>query len=166
MRACLRAVDERLFPQRNWTTSRRPSTGVRRTDPTVTFTDQQTKTLDQTQGAGQAAPQPSSAVRAEIPQRTTRLSGLPFFGGLRVLPFAVAPLEEPGLFDNMTGEVIHVGGPGVQVRTWKWRSSVSDREIFVRLVDEPVDVWRPVRAEHVEYDRYRILEPPYDRDAE
>jgi hypothetical protein len=39
-------------------------------------------------------------------------------------------------------------------------------EIFVRLPDEAVDVWRPVLAESLGDHRYRILEQPYDRDAE
>jgi hypothetical protein len=41
-----------------------------------------------------------------------------------------------------------------------------EREIFVRLIDEGVDVWRPVRAQHVRDDVYRILDQPYERDIE
>ena len=39
-------------------------------------------------------------------------------------------------------------------------------EIFVRLLDENVDVWRPVKAERIASDRFRIVEQPYDRDTE
>lgn len=39
-------------------------------------------------------------------------------------------------------------------------------EIFVSLLDEAVDVWRPVRAKHLQGSVYRILEQPYDRNVE
>lgn len=39
-------------------------------------------------------------------------------------------------------------------------------EVFVRLLDEIVDVWRPVTAERIASDRFRILEQPYDRGTE
>lgn len=38
--------------------------------------------------------------------------------------------------------------------------------IFVSLLDEGVDTWRPVQAEHLRGSVYRILEQPYDRDVE
>lgn len=38
--------------------------------------------------------------------------------------------------------------------------------IFVHLPDENVDVWRPVRAEPLGNDRYRVIEQPYDRTDE
>jgi hypothetical protein len=38
--------------------------------------------------------------------------------------------------------------------------------IFVSLLDEAVDVWRPVSAERVHDDIYRIVDQPYDRDIE
>lgn len=38
--------------------------------------------------------------------------------------------------------------------------------IYVRLIDEAVDVWRPVRAEHLRDDVYRVGEQPYDRTSE
>ena len=38
--------------------------------------------------------------------------------------------------------------------------------IYVALLNEGVDVWRPVQAEHVERDIYRILSQPYDRLSE
>jgi hypothetical protein len=38
--------------------------------------------------------------------------------------------------------------------------------IFIRLLDEGVDVWRPVSAERVDDDIYRIVDQPYDRDVE
>lgn len=43
---------------------------------------------------------------------------------------------------------------------------MSVGEIFVRLLDEDVDVWRPVLARHVGADRYVIVEQPYDRGLE
>jgi hypothetical protein len=39
-------------------------------------------------------------------------------------------------------------------------------EIFVRLLNEGVDVWRPVLAERGSDDVYRIVDQPYDRDLE
>ena len=39
-------------------------------------------------------------------------------------------------------------------------------QIFVKLLDEAVDVWRPVRAEHLHDNVYRILDQAYDRDIE
>lgn len=38
--------------------------------------------------------------------------------------------------------------------------------IYVALLDEGVDVWRPVEAEHVADDRFRIVEQAYERDME
>ena len=39
-------------------------------------------------------------------------------------------------------------------------------EIFVRLLNESVDVWRPVRAMRVRDDIYRIMNQPYDLSIE
>lgn len=39
-------------------------------------------------------------------------------------------------------------------------------EIFVSVLDEGVDVWRPVLATPVSDSIYRICEQPYDRNAE
>lgn len=39
-------------------------------------------------------------------------------------------------------------------------------QIYVRLLDENVDVWRPVRAENLTGNVYRILNQLYDRAAE
>lgn len=39
-------------------------------------------------------------------------------------------------------------------------------EIFVRLLDEGVDVWRPVEAERIYDDVYVIAEQPYAREIE
>jgi hypothetical protein len=39
-------------------------------------------------------------------------------------------------------------------------------EIFVSLLDEAVDVWRPVQAEHIRGKVYRIVDQPYDREIE
>lgn len=38
--------------------------------------------------------------------------------------------------------------------------------IYVRLLDEPVDVWRPVEAALVHDRVYRISAQPYDREIE
>ncbi|MFB3887757.1 MAG: hypothetical protein ACE144_21265 [Thermodesulfobacteriota bacterium] len=39
-------------------------------------------------------------------------------------------------------------------------------EIYVYLLGENVDVWRPVKAKKIEQGMYRILEQAYDRDVE
>lgn len=39
-------------------------------------------------------------------------------------------------------------------------------EIFVSLLNEGVDVWRPVQAEHLHDNVYRIADQPYDRETE
>jgi hypothetical protein len=39
-------------------------------------------------------------------------------------------------------------------------------EIFVRLLDEGVEVWRPVQARQIGPDRYLILEQRYDCEVE
>lgn len=39
-------------------------------------------------------------------------------------------------------------------------------EIFVSLLGEGVDVWRPVHAEHLYGNVYRIISQPYDRQVE
>jgi hypothetical protein len=39
-------------------------------------------------------------------------------------------------------------------------------EIFVYLPDEQVDVWRPIQAEHLSENVYRIVEQPYDKEDE
>lgn len=41
-----------------------------------------------------------------------------------------------------------------------------EEEIFVGLLDEGVDVWRPVVAEHLSGNIYRIIDQPYDREIE
>lgn len=38
--------------------------------------------------------------------------------------------------------------------------------IFVRLLDEAVDVWRPVYAQRLDDGRYKIIEQEYDRNIE
>ena len=43
---------------------------------------------------------------------------------------------------------------------------INNAEIFVRLLDEGVDVWRPVRAESLYGSVYRIIDQPYDRETE
>ena len=40
------------------------------------------------------------------------------------------------------------------------------REIYVRLLGEAVDVWRPVQAEHLLDDIYLIADQLYDRESE
>jgi hypothetical protein len=39
-------------------------------------------------------------------------------------------------------------------------------QIFVRVVDEAVDVWVPVQAQHRFGNVYRIIDQPYDRETE
>lgn len=39
-------------------------------------------------------------------------------------------------------------------------------EVYVELPDEAVQVWRPVLAEHVGKNIYRIVEQPYERENE
>jgi len=39
-------------------------------------------------------------------------------------------------------------------------------EVFVSLLDEGVDVRRPVRAEHLQGNVYLIVDQPYDREIE
>jgi hypothetical protein len=39
-------------------------------------------------------------------------------------------------------------------------------QIYVALLDEGVDVWRPVQAERLSDSTYRILSQPYDRSIE
>jgi len=39
-------------------------------------------------------------------------------------------------------------------------------QIYVALLDEGVDVWRPIKAELVQGDTYRIVSQPYDRTLE
>jgi len=36
----------------------------------------------------------------------------------------------------------------------------GEKTIYVRLLNEGTDVWRPVRALHIEEDRYHIVERP------
>ena len=39
-------------------------------------------------------------------------------------------------------------------------------QIYIALLDEGVDVWRPVQAEHLSGNVYRILSQSYDRTIE
>ncbi len=39
-------------------------------------------------------------------------------------------------------------------------------EIYVALIDEGVDVWRPVKAERIKKSLFRILDQPYNREIE
>jgi hypothetical protein len=39
-------------------------------------------------------------------------------------------------------------------------------QVFVRLLDEGVDVWRPIDTERIDEERFRIVDQPYDREAE
>jgi len=58
----------------------------------------------------------------------------------------------------------------LQIWAKKWRyTMIANRkveEIYVYLIGENVDVWRPVKAEKIQEAIYRILEQPYDRDSE
>ena len=42
----------------------------------------------------------------------------------------------------------------------------QDVEILVRLLDEGVSVWRPVRARQLHGSVYKIIEQPYDSKTE
>jgi hypothetical protein len=39
-------------------------------------------------------------------------------------------------------------------------------QIYVALLEEGVDVWRPIKAEFIQGDTYRIVDQPYDRSHE
>ena len=39
-------------------------------------------------------------------------------------------------------------------------------QIYVSLLDEAVEVWRPVLAAHIDGNVYRIVAQPYDRSIE
>ena len=39
-------------------------------------------------------------------------------------------------------------------------------QIYVSLLNEGVNVWRPVQSEHLHGDLYRIISQPYDRAIE
>lgn len=39
-------------------------------------------------------------------------------------------------------------------------------QIYVALLDDGVDVWRPIQAEHLRGNIYRIVDQPYDRKIE
>lgn len=43
---------------------------------------------------------------------------------------------------------------------------MSDRTIYIKLVNEPVDVWRPVRAREIDKNTYEILMQEYDGQIE
>jgi hypothetical protein len=40
------------------------------------------------------------------------------------------------------------------------------KKIYVGLLNEGIDVWRPVKAEHLGGNVYRIVGQPYDREIE
>ena len=42
----------------------------------------------------------------------------------------------------------------------------SVAQVYIPLLDEGVDVWRPVQAERLSGNTYRILSQPYDRSVE
>lgn len=44
--------------------------------------------------------------------------------------------------------------------------TMTEETVYVRLLDEGLDVWRPVRARRLSADRYLIMEQEYDRDIE
>jgi len=45
-------------------------------------------------------------------------------------------------------------------------SDGSTTHVYVQLLDEGVEAWRPVLAEHEHDNVYRIIEQPYDRQIE
>jgi hypothetical protein len=46
------------------------------------------------------------------------------------------------------------------------REASEGETIFISLLDESVDVWRPVQAERLRGNTFLILEQPYDRELE
>jgi hypothetical protein len=42
----------------------------------------------------------------------------------------------------------------------------ESRQIYVKLLDEGIDVWRPVEADLLRGEIYRVSEQPYDRESE
>lgn len=42
----------------------------------------------------------------------------------------------------------------------------GNAEIFVRLLDEGVDVWRPIKAERLSENIFKVSDQPYDRGTE
>jgi hypothetical protein len=44
--------------------------------------------------------------------------------------------------------------------------SIEEIVIYVKLLDEGIDVWRPIRARLVASNIYEILEQTYDHDIE
>ena len=44
--------------------------------------------------------------------------------------------------------------------------STKPETIYVPLLEEGIDVWRPVLARRISGDTYRILDQDYDRDVE
>lgn len=44
--------------------------------------------------------------------------------------------------------------------------SASRKCVFVKLLGEDVDVWRPVAAVHIANDTYELVDQPYDRETE
>ena len=43
---------------------------------------------------------------------------------------------------------------------------MNSTTIYVKLIDEPVPVWRPVKAEQIAGNVYLIVSQPYDQDTE
>ena len=63
------------------------------------------------------------------------------------------------IVDDTTGEVIHVAAMASNTET--------DRaKIYIPLLDEAVDVWRPIEARRLPDDACLILDRDYDRSVE
>jgi len=43
---------------------------------------------------------------------------------------------------------------------------IEATEVFVSLLDESIDVWRPVLARRVRSNIFKIVDQPYDREIE
>jgi hypothetical protein len=87
----------------------------------------------------------------------------------RIAPPAFAALEEAASELDLAPSVVDQLRPLVSADDGVTEVAVrshSETVIYVRLIGEAVDVWRPVRAERLAPNVYCILRQPYDREAE
>lgn len=56
--------------------------------------------------------------------------------------------------------------PTPDARAYRWPVADEPTLIYVALLDEGVDVWRPVAARHLHRDVYLIADQAYDRETE
>jgi len=92
------------------------------------------------------------------------------FDLLRELPPCPSPSRpgpHPGHLIRLSDSVHQAGGSPVQVWRGKWRLAVSSTsQIYVGLLGEGIDAWRPVQAEHLSGNVYRIVPQKCDREIE